>query len=399
MSWFPLPMSLMEGEQFRTMSPTKKVYLWLLMGQFNRRGGTFYKTDLEIAVTLNVCKKSIERARGTLSELGWIKVKPGFQNSRGQGIATRYLDVTWSTISALDEGDFWAPMDYYSFHMMLNRLRRGTLQPADLVVYVFLTYWRHWKCQGRWRDEDKFYISKRDLRRLTNLVNAPKRLEKLYENFVFCCGTHFFEFDGYNKLTITNWRIAADPDENENNRRNAKQWIEEIKERVQRENEKSDRGDQHATFAKGDQATLSFEVNAHSPCDSIREKGGAAKETARPKKRRERKLADKKADPRFEPLLDFMFKQYERVMRMKLDPIYNPPDRKAIENMLKKMPDEGIERFKEAWTRFLKTEDEFDQKQLERTPVRYWAQRINAFIWTGFDVVESYHKKHGKPRR
>lgn len=378
MSWFPLPKSLMECEQFRALSPIGKVYLWLLMSEFNRRGGTFYKADLEIAVTLNVRRKSIRRARKVLSELGWIKVKRGFQNSRGQGIATRYLDVAWSTTGALDEGDFWAPIDYHTFHMMLNRLRQGTLQPADLVVYVFLTYWR-WKCKGRWRDEDQFFITKGDLRKLTKLPNSPKRLKKLYENFVFCCGTHLFEFDGYNKLTITNWNIAADPDQEENNRRNAERWIEEIKKGVQRGKETI----KQTTSARGNQGALSFDVKAQSPCDSIGVKREATKETARPKKRREQKRADKKVDPRFELLLKFMFEEYERVRRMKLDPIYHDPDRKAIENMLKKMPGEDLKKFQKAWTRFLKTEDKFDQKLLDRTPVKYWAQKINAFMSKG----------------
>lgn len=228
MSWFPLPMSLMEGEQFRALSPIGKVYLWLLMGDFNRRGGTFYRSDLEIAVTLNVSEKSIRRARKALSELGWIKVKPGFLNGRGQRLATTYLDVTWSRTSALKKGEFFSQMHYHTFHMMLNRLREETFKPVDLVVYVFLTYWR-WKCQGRWHDENKFYITKSELRRLTNFWDAPKKVEKLHENFQFSSGKHLFEFGGYDRLIITDWNTVADPEKSESSRRKAEQWIDDIK--------------------------------------------------------------------------------------------------------------------------------------------------------------------------
>jgi len=232
MSWFPLPRSLMESEQFKTISPIQKVYLWLLMGEFNRRGGTFYKSDLEIAVTLHVSEKSIRRARKVLSRLGWIKVKPGFLNGRGQRLATTYLDVTWSRTSELKKGEFFAQMHYHTFHMMLNCLRIGTFKPVDLVVYVFLTYWR-WKCQNRWHDENKFYITKSELRRLTNVWDAPKKVETLHENLQFSSGKHLFEFGGYDRLMITDWATAADPEEHAGSRRNAEQWIEDIRSEVE----------------------------------------------------------------------------------------------------------------------------------------------------------------------
>ncbi len=230
LSWFPLPEGVMESPEFKMFTPTEKLYLWLLISEYNLRDGGFYLADLEVAKTLATSEKTIRRARAKPAFREWVSFVPGTRDKRGRGIATRYLEVK---CASLGDYGWFAQMHRYTFNMMLNCLRHKTFQPGDVVVYVYLSYW-YWKCRGRYADREKFFITKRELRELTNLENAPERVARLYSNFTYSGGAHLFEYSGYQRLEFTKWATAADPEKDENNRKNAERWIQEIKEQVKK---------------------------------------------------------------------------------------------------------------------------------------------------------------------
>lgn len=232
MSWFPLARDLMESEEFiKLFSPTEKLYTWLLISEYNFRGSSFYWADVEVAVTLGTSEKTVRRAREQLAKLGWVNYIPGTLDKKGRGLATKYLEVKWATP---EDSSWFAQMHRYTFNMMLNCLRHRRFKPGDVVVYVYLSYW-WWKCRGRYADRGKFFITKQELRKLTNLEDAPERVARLYSNFTYAGGAHLFEYtSGYQKLEFKEWNTAADPEKDENNRKNAERWVQEIKERVKK---------------------------------------------------------------------------------------------------------------------------------------------------------------------
>lgn len=236
MSWFPLFRDMMEGEGFKALTPTGKLYTWFLISEYNLRGGEFYKSDLEVAETLGTSEKTVRRTRKALCDLGWLRYIPGRRNKAGQGLATRYLDVKWAFCGE-DEGDQqqekyqFSQMHRYAYEAMLACVRRKTFEPGDVVVYVYLDYWRQIK-----GGKDVFFITKRKLSDLTGLKDVSQRVKRLYERFQFSSGDHLFNYTGYQTLTFTNWATFADPDtvNGQGNRKLAEERRQEIKERVAR---------------------------------------------------------------------------------------------------------------------------------------------------------------------
>lgn len=222
MSWFPLAKDMMESESFRALTPTDKLYMWLLISEYNLRGGQFYKSDLEVAETLKTSEKTVRRARKKLSDLGWIGYRPGRKNRTGQGLATQYLDIRWALPP--QDGRQFARMHRYAYEAMLNYVRRGVFDHADVVVYVYLDYWRQMK-----GGESEFFISKRDLRQLTNIQDAAEHVTRLHDLFQFNGGARLFQYSGYQRLSIQKWATFADPEEDETNRKNADLYRQEIK--------------------------------------------------------------------------------------------------------------------------------------------------------------------------
>ena len=212
MSWFPLAENVMESPEFRRLTPTEKLYYWWLVSQYNLRDGGFYISDLEFAITLGCNEKTIQRARQTFhNELEWIRYTPGHRDKRGRGLATQYHEILFT--NPHDMGCWFAQQHRYSFEMMVAHIRDGRFQPADVVTYVYLNYWR-WH-NGR---RKTFYITKKQLRELTNLEDAPQRIDNLYSRLTYNGGAHLFTVSGYQSLSISDWSEPCDPDESEHNR-------------------------------------------------------------------------------------------------------------------------------------------------------------------------------------
>ncbi|MDK2925684.1 MAG: hypothetical protein PWQ41_1458 [Bacillota bacterium] len=208
----------MESDEFKRFSPTEKLYYWFLVSEFNARG-KFYRDDLTIAVTLGCSEDKVRQARRKVEKLGWILDEPGFKlPGKAKGVATRYIWVSWANVEEEGgEAGFWAAMHRYTFEAMLAKVREKTFLPPDVVTYVYLWYlWYKNTDKGR---KESFFVTKAQLRELTNLADAPERVKRLYDNYTFRGGAHLFECAyGYQKLTFSKWGFCADPSEDEGNR-------------------------------------------------------------------------------------------------------------------------------------------------------------------------------------
>lgn len=213
-------------EEFRKLTPAEKLYYWLLLSEFNRRG-EFYKSDLEIAVTLNLSEVKIRNARRKLGELEFIKYQSGFI-SEGRRLATRYVNVKWATPI---NKDFFAQIHRYAFEAMLAKIRDGRFAHAEVVTYVYLAY-LFWKNRGK-KEDQSFFITKIKLQELTGIPNVQAHVKKLYDKYLFSSNEHLFEYsDKYHKLALSKWTSFADPAENENNQRQAEAFLADIKAKV-----------------------------------------------------------------------------------------------------------------------------------------------------------------------
>jgi len=226
-SFFPLhKITIEDCEEFRKLTPAEKLCYWLLISEFNRRG-EFYKSDLEIAVTLDLSEAKIRSARRKLGKLEFIKYRSG-SITGGRKLATTYEYVKWATPV---EGYFFAQIQRYSFEAMLSYLRKGNFTHADVVVYVYLAY-LFWKNRGA-KEDQSFFVTKAKLQELTNIPNIQQKIKNLYDKFLFGNGMHLFEYsDKYHKLAFSKWASFADPSENENSQRNAEAYINDIKAKV-----------------------------------------------------------------------------------------------------------------------------------------------------------------------
>jgi hypothetical protein len=169
MGWFPVFANFIEGQEFKRLTCSEKLYFWYLASNFNLRG-EFYQSDLEIAVTLGTSEKTIRRGRAKLTKMGLIKVKPG-QLKKNRPFATLYMAVRYAKMG---KGGHFAQVYRFTFLAMLHRLRKFKLQIEDVVVYVCLTYW-FWRNRGKYEDRNRFYITKKELKSLTGLHDAPRR--------------------------------------------------------------------------------------------------------------------------------------------------------------------------------------------------------------------------------
>jgi hypothetical protein len=109
------------------------------------------------------------------------------------------------------DGHF-AQIKHYTLYSMLDKLRHNKFDHADLVVY-FCLYYFNWK----YRSEQKgVVIYKSVLSELTGIKDAPLRVKRLYDNFLFIGNSHLFEYQEFHhKLMFTEWAYFFDPAKSE----------------------------------------------------------------------------------------------------------------------------------------------------------------------------------------
>lgn len=231
-SWFPIANEQINHPDFKSLTPTQKLYYWFVVSEYNyfmAELGEYYRSDQWIASALGVKERTIREARRTCQKKGFIKTVPGRRNLKtGQAIATQYKYVKWSLPNDIEGG--YAKFIRHHLGMLLNKVRdpRTTIYVEDVVIYIYLDFIR-----DRYRDND-FFVTKRELREMTRIKKAPESVRNLYEDFRFASGNHLFEFeDNHQKFHFEEWREALEPQEDDTAYENAMVWEDEIKRNVE----------------------------------------------------------------------------------------------------------------------------------------------------------------------
>ncbi|UNC92417.1 hypothetical protein [Candidatus Contubernalis alkaliaceticus] len=222
-SFFPFTKGLAENEIFKRISPAHRLYFFLLISEFNLRG-KFYKSDLEAAVTISTSLDTIRRARKEFQRLEWAKARPGFLEKGKRPVATTYFDVAFSQV---EKGEFFSPIHRYAFEALLYYMRRGTMGHKELLTFFYVCY-----LSTKYREDEDFFISKRELCELTGLPESPAAVLKLNEVKFFGDESLFVIEDVYHKIKILKHWGFVDPEDSENNRMQAVKYREDISRRV-----------------------------------------------------------------------------------------------------------------------------------------------------------------------
>lgn len=201
-SWFPIPRDQIEDEVFSKLTPTEKLYYWLIVSEFNLTDGEgFYRADDWFAAALRLSTPKIRQARRKFMKLDLINVNPGMKDKNGRNLTTTYISVKWSFPQ---EGEQFAQMHRYTFDVLLNCLRIKDLSHEDVILYVYLSYLFGIK-GGKYVN-----ITKSELCKITGMPKAHKYVENLYKGFTFTGGDHLFKYeDNYRLLVFTEREIAA----------------------------------------------------------------------------------------------------------------------------------------------------------------------------------------------
>lgn len=223
-SFFPFTKELAENVNFKNMPPTHRLFFFLLISEFNLRG-QFYKSDIEAAVTINTSLDTIRRARRELQKLRWINVRPGFLERGKRAVATTYLHVAFSQVQ---EGEFFAPIHRYAFESLLYRLRKGIFKHKEILLFFYVNFF-----DAKYREDEDFFISKRELVDITGMPDAPEAILSLNEEEIFEDETLLEVIDLYHKIKVLKHRHFADPEDDEINRKLAKKYKEDIRQRLE----------------------------------------------------------------------------------------------------------------------------------------------------------------------
>jgi hypothetical protein len=245
-NWWPVTASRLEDPRYQSLTPADRLYVEYTISSFSQRG-SYFESDLEVAVTLGLSEDKIRRARRRVGRpskqaltiasrsgghelgagFGWVIYTPGFI-SGGRQLATRYLNVP---ILKVPKRGFFACVHRFTFEALLAQVRMKRLTHADIVVWLVLSY-KYWRCTGK-REDHSFFITKRELVRLSGIANAPARVNHLYRSLQFASGGHLFEYsDEGQRLVFSRWVSCADPSENGSSARILESWRQEIAGRV-----------------------------------------------------------------------------------------------------------------------------------------------------------------------
>lgn len=213
--WFSVSEELLLNEEFIKSRPSDKLYYFALLHHLNLHeissDEDFFKRDIDFAAALSYSEDTIRNARRKFQKLGWLDITSGFRTKRGQNVATTYHAVNWREIPKQNEGKRFIKFPHYDFEMMLSRLQHGRITHEDMVIYCYIICWSQLK--GTW--DTPFFISKKDLRKYSNIVKAVDCVERLSQVYVFTDDRAVFEYeDRYHNLSFK-LRMAADPFEDE----------------------------------------------------------------------------------------------------------------------------------------------------------------------------------------
>lgn len=246
--WFPVSDALLNDPAYQGLTTAEQLYLWYIVSEYSLRG-PFYKSDLEIAVTLALSEDKVRRARRivgsptdramsmsaqlarkTLSSgLGWVVYTPGWKRGR-DALATQYIDVPVATVP---EGVFFAKVHRFTLESLLNLVRAKILTHQDVIVWLVLSY-LYWRYRGKC-DDHRFHVGKEELRALSGVVGAPSCVRRLHDKYRFTDGARLFDYsDQHQRIVFNNWTWCSDPSENDVSLKNHDRYRRDIAERVRK---------------------------------------------------------------------------------------------------------------------------------------------------------------------
>ncbi|MCR8636961.1 hypothetical protein [Paenibacillus radicis (ex Xue et al. 2023)] len=181
-SWFPIYNELLNDPDFKALTPTEKLYYWLVLSEYNIVGGEFYKPDIWFAGALALSVIKIRQARRTLSKLSFLNITPGMR-AQGKNLATRYKDVRIH-----DDAQF-SRLDRTTFNVLLQKIRNDNLSHQEVVMYVYINHLCQTSGKGKFAA-----LAKSVFIDLTNIANAVKQVEGLHKKFIFTSGEKLFKY-------------------------------------------------------------------------------------------------------------------------------------------------------------------------------------------------------------
>lgn len=233
-TFFPVSEEQVNDEKFKSLTPAEKLYYWTLCSEFNfytTIKENFVRSDAWFAAALSLSVIKIRQARRKFEKEGWIKVKKGHKLGERK-VATTYLAVKWSKPLTTQNRRF-SQMHRHALFMLLESISKRQVSIKDAVVYVYLNFFRSMIGKideyGDYVSPEDFFITKGQLFKLSQITKAIEAINNLYYKFIFEHGAHLFEYkDKYTKISFNAWAQFDDPAENENARKKALLWEEDI---------------------------------------------------------------------------------------------------------------------------------------------------------------------------
>lgn len=245
-NWYAITSTRLEHPEYQALTTAERLYTEYIISEYSLRG-PFYKSDLEVAMTLGLSVDKVRHARRWVGKptknavdktakcagkdlstgLGWVIYEPGWKRGH-EALATRYIDVP---VATWPEGAFFASVPRFTFESLLHEVRLKTLKHQDVVVWLVLSY-LFWRFRGAKKNHD-FFVMKDELRSLCGVAAAEASVQRLHDIWAFTDGSHLFEYtDQHRRMDFTKWVWLADPSEDENARQIHEQHRADIAQRV-----------------------------------------------------------------------------------------------------------------------------------------------------------------------
>jgi hypothetical protein len=205
-SWFPIPKEQIEDEVFVKLTPTEKLYYWLVVSEFNLNDGQeFYRADDWFAAALKLSTIKIRTARRKLQALRWLEIVPGRRDKHGRNLTTTYKNVKWAMPPDKESGMQFAKIHRMTFEVLIDEMRDGHFTHEEVVIYVYLRYW------FKTTRSEYINLKKSEMKRITGIPKTPEYIKSLHQKFRFSddesCLFHYV--DKYRLMSFSNLESVA----------------------------------------------------------------------------------------------------------------------------------------------------------------------------------------------
>jgi hypothetical protein len=229
------------------LTPIEHIFYFYAVGRLLQQG-PFYQSDLSVAVTLGASESAIRKAR---RKLGWHTGKPrivvanqewhvsversqqgigcfaytpGWRNEK-RSIATKYLAAVPSGESP--EKAPPARIPWFTFQVLLGKVRAGILRHPDIVVWLLLAT-AHEQHQREEEAEQPFVLDRTDIMEKARLSDVSQSLMRLQQQFTDQGEEIFKVMEREQRLVVCDWRDFPDPMNDPNSARRQQEMELEI---------------------------------------------------------------------------------------------------------------------------------------------------------------------------